>query len=346
MRPWLKLLLVLLGLIVLALVAFVLFVATRWERDTTPLNDLTQMPLASLTDGVEGPPIIVFQDSREGWYVVDDPTALPPDTTIGIFGRRLLGQLFNADAAAVFCDRGRALLVSTGIDFTTQISYCDPRRVDIRPLLPFASSVQLVETEIPATQFLAEVARIEETAHLQMLSRPANAPVLTHEMAIETRFGWAMDKIELTQETVRSHVMAIAQTIDPRITVRINRLGNEHSIVRDSQGQVIATGQVMRVDDGFAVADGLAMVAFDLVLTCPGPDSCAAVVEHPDLDIDAFFEAHRDPEVLANLTFVPTSDSYSGDMRNFPTVEDLLGDLTQTGEITESSVYITYFERP
>ncbi len=314
-------------------------------RDTTPLPDLNRIAVSELIEEASAPATIVFQDMRRGWFEVSDPGALPDDMTIGTYGRRLLGQMLNVDHGPVYCDRGRALWISDGNQLVTEISYCSPRRLDILPLLPFAAEVEIRHETLAVTALEAGIARVGDNPDLRMLRAPAEVPVLSHRMVVETPFAWGPLDEGDERSALQDHADALAMQIDPRIFIRIGTNGMTGVELGDGD-QILGRGALLRDGDAVVLAEGLRVTSYTLTVLCPDAESCAALRDHPEMDPSAVLQPARDISLLERAPRIATDDRPpTGNSRSLPTRAALDVGETLFGAIEEIMVEITYLDR-
>lgn len=330
MRRWL-----LVGGIAFALVAVAVVLmggpgqSVRSVRDARALAGLPQAAVAPMLRLEEGAPdVVVFEDGDAGWFELD-PSALPPDLEIGIHGPRMIDILGGGSHVPVYCGgsgrRGKVLWAVRGGQIADDFAFCNPRRMDLGPLRPFAAAVEMINEDLSRADLLALTQDITSDPARAVISGPVAMTEFTHRYVITPPEMWYIQGQPPFQHEVERQIEAqmTAHLGAVQLTFRPRPLTNPNLSYTDPP----VSGMAIRHGDEFAIVPDVRGAPTEIWIDCLA-DSCARVAT---LAFDGMFDAARDVAglraAMGRLVENPVETS-STPLDWFPTLADL--EATQT----------------
>lgn len=341
-------------LVVVVLVALVvgIFVLIGGPRqgfqaieDSRALAALPQVPIAPmlrLSDGA--PDLVVFEDSRSGWFELDI-AALPHDLEIGFFGPRLIDMFTGNNHLPINCGGGsrpgKTIWAIRDGQIADSYAFCNPRRMDLGPLRPYASPVEMVSQRLSRSDILALTDAIAQDNQRAIVALPPTISDNTHRVVLTPPLMWYIDDVPPARHQVENAMEATIRTHMGNVDVHFRRRPNSNPNL--TFGGI--NGMAIQQDGQLALVPGVWGEPYEIWIECL-PDACALA---QTLDLEAEFAQGRNLSGLRRAlrgaithpdATSPTPIDY------YPTLDELEADQTDTAEPQPITYDIRFIQRP
>jgi len=272
----------------------------RANADARALSNLPERFVSALLD-IEGasPETVIFQDGEDGWFELDQ-TALPDDLRIRMHGPRLIDAFAGGEHVPVYCGGtarpGKILWAIRDGQIARDTAFCNPRRMDLSALRPFASPVALQSVRLNRDDLLTLQAEMATDPLREQVSGPHALPDLTHRRQITLPLVWFHHDSEFFRHDFDAEIESMIQSLaGPDVSVQVRQkpalqlhlsLNVPDGTGRESQ----VFGAALRRGDDVILVEDWTLHAVDIIVECL-PESCAALER---LDLSNILTRSRD----------------------------------------------------
>lgn len=341
-----------LGAVVLLLVGVVVWMGipgetTRNIRDARALADLPQRALEPMLERPGGAPdLVVIQDGDAGWFEID-PQAVPEGLEIGFHGPRMIDIFGGGAHVSVYCGgsgrAGKIIWVVENGRIADDFAFCNPRRMDLGPVRPFATPVEMVTQQLTRAEVERLVQEVATDPSRAMIATPDDMSPFTHRVVITPPLTWYLPAQPPFQHEVEQGVEA--RILDhlgaAEVAIRARRETNPNL----SYADLAVSGMAMRIDEDVVIVPGARGAPVEVWVSCD-PDICARLDTLPYGDLFAggrnlpgLDAAMRDSVVLPDGRS-PVPEDW------FPTLTDLRASDVQIADPVPITYQTRFITRP
>ncbi len=343
--------------LVLAVIAYaVVSVSTEWsdrraDRDASALAALPQRAIAPMLRLESGTPdLVVFEDSDDGWFELDT-AAVPPGLQIGFHGPRIFDALTGQSHTAVYCGgsgrRGKTIWIIQNGAIAQDYAFCSPRRMNVAPLRPFASPVQMIYDRRTRAEIEALIQTIASDPDRAMIAGPDAMSPYSARVVVTPPLMWFIYEEGPPRHVVEQAMQAAIRDQLGDVAVSFRRRPASNPNLALPQGQAGTGGganMAMRQDGGYIVIPGVWAEPYEIWIEC-NPEACTRV---QTLDLDAIYAQGRDlnglRQAITTVTVAPHMEGPSP-IGDFPSMTELEDDSVQNAAPVPITYQIRYIAR-
>lgn len=348
---------VIITLTLVVIAGAVIFISTEWsnrqtDRDASALAALPQRAIAPMLGLDAGAPdLVVFEDGDDGWFELET-AALPLGLEIGFHGPRIFDTLTGQSHTAVYCSgdrrQGKTIWVIENGEIAQDYAFCSPRRMDLAPLRPFASIVEMTSDQRTRAEIEALIPAIASDPTRAMVAGPDTMSPYSARVVVTPPLMWFIYDDGLPRHLVEQTMKDTIRDHMGDVTVSFHRRPASNPNLALPSGQAGAGGganMAMRQDDGYIVIPGVWAEPYEIWIEC-NPEACARA---ETLELDAALAPGRDfaglRRAIRQVTVAPQTNQPSL-TENSPSMADLEDDSVQIAAPVPVTYQIRYITRP
>ena len=318
------------------------------SRDAQALAALPQRsvgPMLTLPD--DTPDLVVVQDGESGWFEVE-PAALPLDLQIGFYGPRVFDVITGAQHRPVYCGGsgrvGKIIWVVRDGDIVRDFSFCNPRRMDVSAVRPYATSVEMVEQQLTPDEIRALRRDIAQDDSRTMVSGPQSLPPYTQRYVLTPPLMWYITGAHPTQLGHEAEIedALLAQLGEAQVSFR-SRVNTNPNLTFP---ETATSGMMIQHGGGSAMIPGVWGRPAEIWIDC-APAGCANIAS---LDFAGMFEAGRNMSglraAMRNLVPDPSPETTPTPVSWFPTMAELEDNTVRLADPVPITYQVRYIQRP